>query len=53
MQRQAEYIPDPGRDPLSVDAHKYTDAVPRLQQAAATNPVLNGSDAEKRLRGDD
>jgi hypothetical protein len=51
MQRQAAYVPDRGRDPLSAEAHQYTDGVPPMQQKYAQNSVYNGSDALARLRG--
>jgi hypothetical protein len=53
MIRQQEYVADPGRDPLSADQHMYTDAVPRLQRAAADDAVYSGRDAERRLRSPD
>jgi len=51
MERQQAYTPDPGRDILSDDAHQYTDPVPGLQAKAANDPVYNGTDALRRLRG--
>jgi hypothetical protein len=49
--RQQAFTPDAPRDPLSSEAHQYTDGVPEMQQAAARNPILNGEDALARLRG--
>jgi hypothetical protein len=50
MARQLEYVPDPGRDLFSAEAHEYVDAVPGLQEAAASEATLNGEDSQRRLR---
>jgi hypothetical protein len=50
LRRQQEFVPTEARDLLSVDAHRYTDAVPAEQAKFAANPVYNGSDAERRYR---
>jgi hypothetical protein len=53
MERQAAYVPDPGQDPLSAEAHEYVDGVQPMQRKYAQNGTYNGSDALKRLRGPD
>jgi hypothetical protein len=51
---QAGYTPRLGpADLLSDDARAYTDAVPGKQAAAANDETLNGTDAVRRLRGND
>jgi hypothetical protein len=49
--RQAEFTPEPARDVLSAEAHEYTDPVPGQQAKYAADPVYNGADALRRLRG--
>jgi hypothetical protein len=46
----SDYRPEPGRDPLSADQHKYVDNVAPQQAAAAQDEALNGTDPWRWLR---
>ena len=41
--------PEPARDLLSAEAHRYVDQVPVMQAQAARNPYLNGEDSRGRV----
>jgi hypothetical protein len=53
MERQQSFTPTPVRDVYSAEQHEYLDPVPVQQAKYAADPVYNGSDALKRLRGSD
>jgi hypothetical protein len=50
MERQQASTPEAPRRILSDEAVQYTDQVVKFQQAAVSDPYLNGADALRRLR---
>jgi hypothetical protein len=52
--RMGAFQPSVGpADLLSADAERYTEQVAALQAEARADPVYNGKDAARRLRGTD
>ena len=51
QQRQADFVPTTPQRIVSDEQMQYLEQVPKLQQAALSDPVLNGSDPLRRLRG--
>jgi hypothetical protein len=49
--RQQAFTPTVPRDICSNEQHQYLDAVPGMERKYANDPIFNGSDALKRLRG--
>jgi hypothetical protein len=51
QERQQTFTPTAPRDVFSREQHQYVDPVPGMQAKYAADPVYNGTDALRRLRG--
>ena len=49
--RQEAFVPTAPQRIVSDEQMQYLEQVPKFQQAALSDPVLNGADALARLRG--